>query len=64
MLSVQFGAAQGQAFESRLGYNIDNWRDLKKEIEDNIDVYPATKKGTTKYGDRYEQKNDSLRQAQ
>lgn len=50
------GYAKGQAFESRLGYNIDNWRELKKEIEDNIDVYPATKKGTTKYGDRYEQK--------
>lgn len=50
------GYAKGQAFESRLGYNIDNWHELKKEIEDNIDIYPAIKKGTTKYGDRYEQK--------
>ena len=50
------GLAKGRAFESRLGYNADNWKQLQREIISNASKYPAVNKGNNGYGDRYEQK--------
>lgn len=50
------GWAKGQAFLSRLGYNVDNYQELQKAIIDKAKKYPATFKGNIGYGDRYEQK--------
>lgn len=50
------GLAKGQAFTSRLGYDIENYAELKKEILSKTDRYTATHKGKNNYGDLYEQK--------
>lgn len=51
------GWAKGVAFDSRLGYNKDNWQELRKEILKRSRLYSASHKGTNKVGiDRYEQK--------
>lgn len=50
------GLAKGKAFTSRLGYSIENWEELQKEIKKNAAYYPATLKGNNGYGDMYEQK--------
>ena len=50
------GLAKGQAFSSRLGYDINNWQELQSEINHRALKYPATFKDNNGYGDRYEQK--------
>lgn len=50
------GLAKGRAFTSRLGYSLENWRELQKEIQQGIEKYPAENKGQIEYGTRYEQK--------
>lgn len=50
------GLAKGAAFESRLGYNVDNWKELQREIKQAAPKYPATIKGSNEYGVNYEQK--------
>lgn len=50
------GYAKGTAFTSRLGYNIDNWKELQKEITQRATRYPATYKKTNDFGNLYEQK--------
>lgn len=50
------GLAKGQAFSSRLGYDINNWQELQNEIKYRALKYPATFKDNNGYGDRYEQK--------
>lgn len=50
------GLAKGTAFESRLGYNADNWKELQREIKAAAPKYPATIKGSNEYGVNYEQK--------
>lgn len=49
------GWAKGQAMASRLGYDVENWEELKSVIKANASDFPATPKGTDKYGTRYEQ---------
>ncbi|MEG0133508.1 MAG: minor capsid protein [Clostridium sp.] len=48
------GLSKGKAFESRLGYTIDNFKELDILIKDNIDKYPAILKGDTLHGKKYE----------
>lgn len=50
------GLAKGAAFDSRLGYSSNNWKDIQRKIVDNAPHYPATFKGNNGYGDLYEQK--------
>lgn len=50
------GSAKGKAFESRLGYNSSNYKELINAIKTNAAKYPVTKKSVDKYGQRYEQK--------
>lgn len=50
------GLAKGKAFTSRLGYDLENWEDLRREISANNVKYPASYKGKNNYGDIYEQK--------
>ena len=50
------GIPKGKAFESRLGYNIGNWKELRKEIERKASLYPVVFKGNVGFGDKYEQK--------
>lgn len=50
------GLAKGRAFTSRLGYDINNYKGLQKEILKKADKYPAIKKETDIYGTKYEQK--------
>lgn len=50
------GLAKGQAFSSRLGYDINNWQELQSEIKHRALKYPAAFKDNNGYGDRYEQK--------
>ncbi len=50
------GLAKGRAFASRLGYDINNWKELQKEIKSKAPQYPAAYKDNNGYGDRYEQK--------
>lgn len=50
------GIAKGKAFASRLGYSIDNWKELRREIIRCSDKYPATYKGNNGHCDMYEQK--------
>lgn len=52
----QKGFAKGKAFTDRLGYNIDNYTELKKRILQKATIYPVLEKGKTDYGTRYEQK--------
>lgn len=50
------GLAKGKAFNSRLGYNKENWKDLQKEIQRRALLYPSIFKQNNGYGDLYEQK--------
>lgn len=50
------GYAKGKAFESRLGYSIENYESLKSEILKCASAYPVTYKGSDNYGNSYEQK--------
>lgn len=50
------GWAKGEAFTSRLGYNKDNYTELKDAILKSAEKYPSTYKDTDKFGDKYEQK--------
>lgn len=50
------GYAKGVNFTNRLGYDINNWSQLKKEIDKRSSVYPVVKKLKDAYGERYEQK--------
>ncbi len=50
------GLAKGKAFSSRLGYDINNWEKLQKEIEKKANVYPSLFKGNNGFGNQYEQK--------
>ena len=50
------GLAKGAAFNSRLGYSADNWKELRDQIKEKAVQYPSTYKGNNGYGDRYEQK--------
>lgn len=50
------GAAKGVAFESRLGYNKDNWQQLQKEITRTASQYPSRYRSSNEFGDSYEQK--------
>ena len=49
------GYDKGIAFASRLGYNIDNWKEMQEEILKAVAIYPARYRDTTKYGDKYTQ---------
>ena len=50
------GLAKGKAFTSRLGYDINNYSELKKEILERAEKYPSLYKNTDEFGDKYEQK--------
>ncbi|MCH5212258.1 MAG: minor capsid protein [Oscillospiraceae bacterium] len=50
------GQAKGRAFTSRLGYDINNYPELKQEILTRAAKYPAKLKGNNEHGDLYEQK--------
>ena len=50
------GYAKGKAFTSRLGYDENNYMELKKAILQSATKYPATLKGNNEHGDLYEQK--------
>lgn len=50
------GLAKGKAITSRLGYDIENWQELRSEIRRGATKYPATNKGDIEFGTRYEQK--------
>ena len=50
------GLAKGAAFNSRLGYSADNWKELRDQIKEKAVQYPSTYKGNNGYGDQYEQK--------
>ena len=50
------GLAKGQAFTSRLGYDLNNWQELRNEILKRAAWYPATFRDNNGYGDRYSQK--------
>ena len=50
------GWAKGKAFTSRLGYDVSNYTELKKEILLSATKYPAKFKSNNEHGDRYEQK--------
>ena len=54
--SNSVGYAKGQAFTSRLGYDINNYEKLKKEIILKSVRYPVAYKNSDQYGDSYEQK--------
>lgn len=49
------GIPKGKAFESRLGYDLQNWKELQKEIRKKAEMYPAVFKGNVGFGDKYEQ---------
>lgn len=49
------GFAKGNAFESRLGYNANNWNELQNDILMRSRKNPARLKGTNNYGELYEQ---------
>lgn len=49
------GLNKGRLIEEKLGYSIDNYDKFKREILLRARDYPATFKGTTPHGKRYEQ---------
>lgn len=49
------GYAKGIAFTSRLGYDINNWEELKDEIHSRAALYPARQTGDAGHGMKYEQ---------
>lgn len=48
------GKDKATAFEKALGYNINNYKDLIKNIMDNLNNFPAVFKGENQYGKKYE----------
>ncbi len=50
------GLAKGKIFTERLGYDINNYQDLKAAILCKAEKYPVKYKGNNGHGDRYEQK--------
>lgn len=50
------GLAKGATFTSRLGYDINNWQELRAEILKRAKLYPAVLKGSNEFGSKYEQK--------
>lgn len=50
------GYAKGKAFTSRLGYDKENYKELKDAILQSAEKYPSTYKDTDQFGDKYEQK--------
>lgn len=50
------GWPKGVAIDSRLGYNINNWEQMRTEIIKSASTYPATIKNNDKYGTGYTQK--------
>lgn len=50
------GYAKGVAFTSRLGYDINNWKELQKELLASAKIFPARKTGDRGHGMTYEQK--------
>lgn len=50
------GIPKGKNFENRLGYSIENWEELQREILKGALKYPSLYKDNNGYGDRYEQK--------
>ena len=50
------GLVKGENFNHCLGYNIENWEFLQKEICQKASVYPAISKGNVGFGEKYEQK--------
>lgn len=50
----EIGLAKGNALNSRLGYNIDNYKEFDILIKNNISKYPSILKGDTPHGTRYE----------
>lgn len=54
--SNENGLAKGKAFTSRLGYSVDNWKELQDEIKRKAPQYPSIYKDNNGYGNRYEQK--------
>lgn len=49
------GWPKGKGITSRLGYSIDNWEELQREIKKNASDFPVTAKKTDQHGTRYEQ---------
>lgn len=49
------GYPKGLSFQSRLGYNINNWEEMRDEILKAAKKYPATHRNSDRYGDRYSQ---------
>lgn len=49
------GYPKGLSFQSRLGYNIENWEEMREEILKAAKKYPATHRNSDRYGDRYSQ---------
>ncbi|MEG2583077.1 MAG: hypothetical protein RSA27_01020 [Oscillospiraceae bacterium] len=54
--SSKKGYAKGKAITSRLGYDSSNYTELKSEVLDRANKYPAKFKFVDKYGTKYEQK--------
>ena len=50
------GIPKGENFKNRLGYDINNWKMLQKEIKDKASLYPAVSKGDVGFGEKFEQK--------
>lgn len=50
------GYAKGKAFTSRLGYDKENFKELKDAILQSAEKYPSTYKDTDQFGHKYEQK--------
>jgi hypothetical protein len=50
------GWAKGKNFTRRLGYDKNNYAELKDKILENAVKYPSSYRGTDKYGNSYEQK--------
>lgn len=50
------GYPKGKIISERFGYNKDNYLSFKSEILKRSMSYPANHRGTSKYGDSYEQK--------
>lgn len=48
------GLIKGQLITEKLGYNLDNYLDFKREIIKRATINPSTFKRSTKYGDKYE----------
>ena len=49
------GKNKARAFSAALGYNIDNWQELKRAIQCGLDENSTMKRytNTTEYGDKY-----------